>query len=165
MPDPGETRLLLQERADVAAESMAVLLQGWKQMDPERRGMTAAEVIHTLYKQPPSSPPDYHDDMKDALEALIGKPDARLLGNRLRSYRRRVFQGWFIDHAGTEQRAVRWAVYPDTDFQRRANKTHETHKTHPRPSESCESCESFPALPDDDIAAVEECLRLEAATE
>jgi hypothetical protein len=145
LPDPGETRLLLQAQADVAAESMAVLLACWEKLDPERGGLTAAAVIHRLYKQPPESPPDFHADLKDALEALLGKPDARGLGNRLRTFRRRVFQGRFIDQAGTEQRAARWAVYPATEFRRRSAKTHRTHETHPLRSESRESGESVPA--------------------
>jgi hypothetical protein len=148
LPDPGETRLLLQAQADVAAESMAVVLACWEKLDPERRGLTAAEVIHLLYKQPPESPPDYHADLRDALEALLGRPDARGLGNRLRSYRRRVFQGRFIDQAGTEQRAARWAVYPATEFGRGLKKTHQTHHTHlvRLPNGECgESGESIPA--------------------
>jgi hypothetical protein len=118
LPDPGETRLLLQESGDVTAECMRVLLECWVKMDPGRHGVTAAEVIHRLYKKPPSPVPDYHADMKDALEALLSRPDARGLGTKLRSYRRRVFGGLFFDHAGTLSRAVRWAVFPARDFRR-----------------------------------------------
>src|SRR5262249_49129423 len=87
LPDPGETRLVLQEPADVAAESMAVILACWEQMDPDRQGLTSAEVVHRLYKEPPVPAPDYYTDLKDALEALLGKPDGQRLGYRLRSYR------------------------------------------------------------------------------
>jgi hypothetical protein len=147
LPDPGQTRLLLQEQADVTAENMAVVLACWEKLDPGRRGLTAAEVIHLLYKAPPD--PDCHGDLKAALEALLGRPDSRGLGNRLRAYRRRVFQGRFIDQAGTAQRAARWAVYPATEFRRRPADTHETHQTHladpgtPAPAGECgESGES-----------------------
>jgi hypothetical protein len=142
LPDPGETRLLLQEQADVAAESMAVVLACWERLDPDRCGLTAAEVIERLYKQPPPSPPAFHADLKAALESLIAKPDARALGNRLRAYRRRIFQGRFIDQAGTQQRAARWAVFPASEFRRGPGKTHQTH---PAGSESGESGESSPA--------------------
>jgi hypothetical protein len=146
LPDPGETRLLLQEQADVSARSMEVVLSCWGQMDQDRRGLTAAEVIHRLYKEPPSPAPDWHADLKDAIEALVGRADARLLGNRLRSYRRRVFCDRYIDQAGTQQRAARWAVYPADQLRQRAGQTHQTHQTHsePRPgaSESGESGES-----------------------
>jgi hypothetical protein len=115
-PDPGETRLLLQESADVTALSMAVLLRCWAQMDPHRQGLLASQVIHQLYKSPPVPPPAWHADMKDAVEALLGKPDARGLGARLRYYRRRVFDGLFLDQAGISHQAVRWAVFPASVF-------------------------------------------------
>jgi hypothetical protein len=116
MPDPGETRLLLQDQAGVSAESMAVLLACWEKMDPQRRGLTTAEVIDVLYKHPPESPPDFHADAKAALETLLGKPDARQLGYRLRSYRRRIFQGRFLDRVAKEHQAIRWAVFPAAEF-------------------------------------------------
>jgi hypothetical protein len=147
LPDPGETRLLLQQQADVAAESMGVILACWERLDPDRRGLTAAEVMERLYKHPPLHPPDYYADLRDALESLLAKPDSRLLGNKLRTYRRRVFQGRFIDQAGKEQRAARWAVFPAEEFRHRTGKTHQTHETHPTQpsvSECGESRESFP---------------------
>jgi hypothetical protein len=119
LPDPGETRLLLQAQADVNAESMAVVLKCWELLDPERQGVTAAEVIHRLYKAAPENPPAWQADLRDALETLLGKPDARGLGTRLRSYRRRVFRGRFIDHVGKEHQAVRWAVFPAEQFRGR----------------------------------------------
>ena len=82
--------------------------------------------------------------MKDALEALLGKPDARGLGNRLRSYRRRVFQGRYIDLVSRRQRAARWAVFPAKDFGRGVKNTHQTHQTHSQAGESRESGEGIP---------------------
>jgi hypothetical protein len=146
LPDPAETRTLLQEQSDVAAENMTVILASWEKLDPHRQGLTSAEVIDLLFKSPPPSPPDFHADLRAALEALLGKPDSRGLGNKLRAYRRRIFQGRFFDHAGTEQRAVRWAVYPATEFHDRLKRTHETHQTHSlwaTESESGECRESF----------------------
>jgi hypothetical protein len=145
LPDPGETRLLLQAQADLAAESMTVILACWERLDPDRCGLTAAEVIKLLYKDPPVQPPEFHNDLRDALEALLGKPDSRGLGNKLRSYRRRMFQRRFIDQTGTEQRAARWAVFPASDFSRRPKNTHKTHQTHSGGGECGESGESFAA--------------------
>jgi hypothetical protein len=142
LPDPGETRLLLQEQADLAAESMTVILACWERLDPDRRGLTAAEVINLLYKDTPVQPPEFHNDLRDALEALLGKPDSRGLGNKLRSYRRRMFQGRFIDQAGSQHRAARWAVFPAAEFRRRSKDTHQTHQTHGARGESGESGES-----------------------
>jgi hypothetical protein len=75
LPDPGETRLLLQAQADVAAESMAIILAAWELLDPQRRGLTSAELIHTVYKAAPEPLPAHYADMRDGLEALLGKPD------------------------------------------------------------------------------------------
>jgi hypothetical protein len=135
MPDPGATRLLLQDQADVMAEAMALLLGCWEKMDPERRGLTTADVIDALFKQPPPSPPDYHADMRSAVETLIGRPDARALGNRLRSYRRRIFQRRFIDRVGKEHQAARWAVFPADEFKARLQETPHTPHTPQRGSQ------------------------------
>ena len=43
------------------AEYMGVLLECWEQMDPDRRGLTAAEAVQ-LYKQPPEPRPAWHAD-------------------------------------------------------------------------------------------------------
>jgi hypothetical protein len=123
LPDPGETRLLLQEAADVAGQCMGALLACWQQMDPDRHGLTAAEVIDRLYKHPPvAAVPSYHAEMKDAIEALLAKPDARGLGFKLRSYRRRVFGGFYFDHAGSHDKTIRWAVFPARDFRRQPSR-------------------------------------------
>jgi hypothetical protein len=145
MPDPGETRLLLQEQADLGAESMNVILASWERMDSVRRGLTTAEVVQRV-RDSSDNPPDYIVDLRDALEVFLGKLDARLLGNKLRSYRRRIFAGRYIDKVGTEHSAARWAVFPATEFRRGANYTPHTPHTPPRDGECGECGESFPAL-------------------
>ena len=141
MPDPGETRLLLQEHADLGAESMSVILASWEKLDPLRRGLTTADVVQKV-KDTSVNPPDYVVDLRDALEAFLGKLDSRLLGNKLRSYRRRIFAGRYIDKAGTEHSAARWAVFPATEFRRGGKHTPHTPQTPPN-GERGESGESF----------------------
>jgi hypothetical protein len=131
MPDPGATRLLLQETADITAGAMAVLLGCWLEMDPNRRGLTTAEAVCRL-REPPGSPPDYYADMRDAVEALAGRLDARLLGYQLRRFRRRIFGGQYLDVAGTQRRAARWVVRPAVEF-------------HSRPAPTGEDGEDVPA--------------------
>jgi hypothetical protein len=141
LPDPGQTRLLLQESADVTAESMGVLLSAWERMDAERNGLTSAEVIERL-KSPPSPAPDWYADLRDAVEALVGRLDARALGTRLRSYRRRVFAGRFLDQAGRAHRAARWVVYPAEAFRSGGKHTpHTRHTPLPYPHQGeCDEC-------------------------
>src|SRR5262249_49431806 len=61
--------------------------------DSRFRLLTAALTILRAYCAVgrPESPPDYVVDLRDALETFLGKLDSRLLGNKLRSYRRRIF--------------------------------------------------------------------------
>ncbi len=119
LPDPGLTRMLLQERSDTVGECMQGILLGWEQMDPEKRGLTAAEVLQQLYPRQTRdahTPPPWHADFRAALESLLGKPDTRALGTKLRSYRRRLFGGRYIDRLGTEHQAVKWVVRRKTEF-------------------------------------------------
>jgi hypothetical protein len=146
MPDPGETRIWLQEQSDIAAEGMTKLLNCLTELDPDGHGLTAAKIVE-IYKDKPGSVPACHEDLKDSLETLLDKVDSRSLGNRLRAFRRRVFGSWYIDQAGKQQRAARWVVRPANELLQRREHTHETHDTH-SPSESGESGESIP--PEDD---------------
>jgi hypothetical protein len=116
LPDPAQTRLLLEESADTTAQSMTVILRCLRLMDPDRLGLLAAEVIHNLYKEPPNPPPGWHQDLKEALEMLLGRPDARGLGDKLRRFRRRVFGGLYVDYSKQSHHAVKWVVRDASDF-------------------------------------------------
>jgi integrase len=87
LPDPGETRGELQERSDTVAESMTGLLIGLEQLDPRRRGLTAADIIDRGYKNPPAGRPAWWYGLRAALDALLPRADARVLGYKLRSFR------------------------------------------------------------------------------
>ena len=118
LPDPGDSRIALEDQADLAVEAMGSLLTCWQRLDPERRGLTAAEVIALIFPKDTRVPvQDFHREMKAAIESLARRPDATCLGNLLRSYRRRIFAGCFIDQVSTKQRAARWAVFPTSRFQ------------------------------------------------
>jgi hypothetical protein len=121
MPDPAATRIQLQERADVTAEGMASLLIAWQKMDPERCGLTAAEVVHRVFAKlgkDAEPQPDYYADLRDAIESLVGRGDSPALGRKLRSSRRRIFHGLYIDQVGKEHQANKWAVFPAEQFHR-----------------------------------------------
>jgi hypothetical protein len=142
MCDPGETRMLLQAQGDVIAEGLGLLLSALERADPDHQGLTSARIID-LCKNPPEPIPDWHTDLREAVEALVGKLDVRGLGNRLRTYRRRVVGDRFLDLAGTVQRAARWAVFPAGEFGRRPEKIHQTHQTHsPETGDLGGACES-----------------------
>src|SRR5262249_26403331 len=109
-----DTCLTLQEQADVAAQSMALVIANWKRMDPDQHGLTCAEVIRRLTSDP--EPPPWYDEMRQALEELCGKLTANAIGYKLREYARRNFDGSYIDQAGRKDGSVRWAVYEATNL-------------------------------------------------
>jgi hypothetical protein len=118
MPDPGKTRMQMQAQADVTAESMGAILACLEKLDPERQGLTAAEIVHRAFPKDQSTLSPELIELRAAIEALVGRGDAQRLGYKLRSFRRRVFQGRFLDKAGTAHQAVRWTVYPAEEFGR-----------------------------------------------
>jgi hypothetical protein len=110
-PDPGDARLALQSAADRDAGAMAVLLGRLRATDPDRRGRGTADLVELAKADA---------DLRAAVEDLAGRLDARQLGYKLRSFKRRLFGGWFLDHAGAAGGAVRWAAFPADAFRRPA---------------------------------------------
>jgi hypothetical protein len=117
LPDPADTRGLLQEQSDTIAETMTGVLAGVEGIDPARRGVTAGEIIERVYRNPPADGADWLPGLRSALDALLPRADARALGYRLRSFRRRVFGGRFLDRVGDGENGVRWAVFTAGEFQ------------------------------------------------
>lgn len=115
LPDPYETRLLLQETADMSALSMTAFLRGLASLDPERRGLTAAEIVEKV-RTPPSPAASFYADLRAAIEELVGKLDSRPLGYKLRKYRRRNFDGLFLCQVGTKHKVARWTARPVAEF-------------------------------------------------
>lgn len=108
LPDPGDTREELLGRAD--REALGDLLRAVYQLDPERRGLFAGDIIKAA---------EGNGALRTAVEELAGKLDARKLGYKLRSFARRVVDGLFFDKAGESGDGARWAVYPKEKFSSR----------------------------------------------
>jgi hypothetical protein len=108
LPDPGETRMALQTAADRDAAAMGDILCGMAHFDPGRRGLTAADVVKRLKEHDGSD--EVLVSMRSAVEELCGKLDGRALAMRFRSFKRRNFDGRFIDVGGTAQGTNRWVV-------------------------------------------------------
>jgi hypothetical protein len=145
LADPGETRVTVAD-GDPTAEALGVLLTAWQRADPDRRGLTAGDFLKRV-QEPHESGPEWAADARAALDVLLDRLDARALGTRLRTYRRRVVGGLFFDRAGERQNAVRWAVYAAHEFRTRPKDTHGTHDTHASAGQSsecgeCRVCDS-----------------------
>jgi hypothetical protein len=113
LPDPGETRMSLQSSSDRDATTMSVLIDALERADPCRRGMTTAEIVDAV-RRPADPAPEWHADMKTAVEEMCGRLDGRTLGYRLRHFARRNFGGKMVDRAAavSATNSIRWAVFP-----------------------------------------------------
>ena len=128
LPDPAAARGELRARADPLGDAMAALLRGISEIDPHRRGVTASDIIVNYHTQP-YPPPAWHRDFKSALHVLLPKVEPQPLGYKLRSCRRRLYGGFFLDAVGGGGRSESgnlWAAFPADQFQKDAT---------PRPSE------------------------------
>jgi len=119
LPDPGETRQMVQDQSDATAIAMKSLLTAIEMIDPERVGLTAAEIVR---RATPSglAPDDVTEMLHDALGTLIPKLDGRVLGYKLRHLKRRIFDGRFLDTVAENRAGLRWASFPAHSFRREA---------------------------------------------
>jgi hypothetical protein len=112
LPDPGETRLLLQESSDSVVREIAGLMRVWEVLDKDGKGLTTARVIATLFSASEPSLDPKNVQCRAILEDLLGnRPDTQRLGCKLRSIRRRVFGGRYLDHMPVKRNVVRWGLF------------------------------------------------------
>jgi hypothetical protein len=117
--DPMQTRPAATGEEDAEKHALVAILDGLARLDPEGQGMTGKAIIDTLY--PPdrlrgNAAPDGYDGMREAIDALTstqpGKaPSSHKLGNRLRSFRRRVVAGCRLDCViDSHMKVAKWVV-------------------------------------------------------
>ncbi len=155
LPDPGETRVAVQEQSDETARGLRQLVAALELLDPDRTGKTASEIVSAA-EEGSSHTPEVREMVRDALEMLIGKPDGRKLGNRLRHLRKRVVDGKYLDLSGEDTKRVnRWAVFGAEQFRTRPA-GHAPHTPHPQE----------PSVPRrEDVEDVEDVVHPDAETE
>jgi len=104
LPDPCLTRIHLAKSSDLTNDALIQLIAAWQQYDPSAKGLVIAEMVKALYPQTREDAPDDEAShaIRAALENLLGcppgkTPTPRQVGNRMRSFRRRVVAGMFLD--------------------------------------------------------------------
>lgn len=119
-PDPCLTRDRL---ADFAASSENVLLEFvrvWRRLNPCGEGVVLSRLISELYPPIRDHAPRDADsvEMREAIDGLVGcppgkTPSARQLGNRMKSFRRRVVDGVYLDFNPNEYErgGAVWRLY------------------------------------------------------
>jgi len=116
LPDPGETRQVIQEQADETGQGLRLFMAALEQMDREGKGLTAGEIVGATDEDSPYSEA-VKTTLSAALDTLIAKRDSRKLGYRLRGLRRRVMDGKFLDLTGKDENYVnRWVVVEKARF-------------------------------------------------
>jgi hypothetical protein len=139
LTDPGETRQVVQEKADETGRGLRQLLAALEFVDPDRRGLTAAEIVRRATDEDTRMSSEVREMLVSALDALVSKPDGRKLGYRLRHLRRRVVDGRFLDLAGQDGGVNRWIVRSSKEFAGEAV-----------------SCPPSPACPSDDTCGLKD---------
>lgn len=119
LPDPCLTRDRLAI-ADENESALQLLIPAWKAMTPDGEGLIISKLVSHLYPlRREDAPTDTASvAMRAALENLVGcppgkTPTARQVGNRLKTYRRRVLDGVFLDTKQTEydRDGAVWRLY------------------------------------------------------
>jgi len=109
--DPGATRTELVEQSDREAIALRELLAEWDELDPDRFGLTTAEILGRLTKQP-----EQYERVRDAVLELCPPkaghplPSTGSLGNKLRHLRGRVIGGRCLDYHEGRGRKRAWHV-------------------------------------------------------
>jgi hypothetical protein len=128
LPDPGETRVAVQEQSDETARGLSQLIIALEMIDPARTGKTAAEIVGVVTDEDSTVSSEVREMLREAVESLVPRLDGRKLGNRLRHLRKRVVDGKYLDLAGEDTKRVnRWAVFAAERFHARP----EPHAPHP----------------------------------
>jgi hypothetical protein len=105
--DPADTRDELSKAGDTEAANLAALIEGWDELDPDRRGLTVAQALRKIAEEPLG-----HEALRSAIDDLCdGKVDGRRLGKVLQRYRRRVVGGRALDRPEERKKNGRlWRV-------------------------------------------------------
>jgi hypothetical protein len=120
MPDPCEGRDSMVALADSSADTAAIVIAAWQEIDPDDAGVLVAGLLSRLY--PPDRTKTPQDGpsvrMRQALEQLVGgsgrQPTVRAVANRLKGLRRRVVNGAYLDIDASDCRrgGAVWRVRP-----------------------------------------------------
>jgi hypothetical protein len=137
LPDPGGNRDELRESADSDSAALRAFLAALEDIDPERHGMKAAELLKIADGFDGGYSTEQRSDLKAAIEALCeaagGKVSQRSLGNRLSHFRGRVVGGSSLDfrmRSGHRYWLVSTAASSTDDLTARRKQSHQSPVSH-----------------------------------
>jgi hypothetical protein len=102
LPDPCKTRTRLVEFSDTTSDAIGQLIHAWQAYDPGGRGLVVSDLLAVIYRRDFQPSDDASVAMRAAIENFVGcppgkVPNARQVGNKLRTARRRVIAGFMLD--------------------------------------------------------------------
>lgn len=111
LPDPMDTRDHLLEDGNPNHAAMRTIVGNWRKFDVAGQGMTASQIIETVYGASGNSIPPHLEDVADAIRQLSAKPTGRSLGQIFRKNRATRFNGMYLDQMAEDRNgSVRWIV-------------------------------------------------------
>lgn len=120
LPDPCLTRTALAESADTTGVALRQFMNAFRTYDPQGDGIVVAKLINALYPSKRENAPqdEASNAMRSAVENLVGggpanPPIARQVGNRLKTFRKRVLAGAYlnIDSKKQDRGGAVWRLY------------------------------------------------------
>lgn len=117
MPDPVSTQREIAAAANPTIEALGVMLPLMASHPASKDGFVVAELLDVLFPEAGLPTDQASRDLRHVVEGLMGangakRPQSASFGKRLRSLRRRVVGGLFLDHApeGRSKAGTRWIV-------------------------------------------------------
>lgn len=116
LPDPCATIDKLREQADTVGEMGAALLDSWETVFGYQQRVTVSDLRNEVYPMGGEAMGEAAI-LRSSVETLCGvraKSEAtpRQIGNHLKSLRRRVFGGRYLDSVGKGNRGTMWQLFP-----------------------------------------------------
>jgi hypothetical protein len=133
LPDPVATRKELISRNDWSADTLAGLVNGLAEADPDGNGLTSAKIVELVERENPE-----HETLRAAVLDACGagrKVDTRRLGNMLARFRGTVCDGRAID-CDKPGGIARWFVRPRVFRQRETDQQEQPEQHDPSTSRS-----------------------------
>lgn len=116
LPDPAEGREGLRVAADPTRGAMCDVINQWKLIDPDNRGLTCNQVIAAVFPPKPLETPSNLADLAEALDTLAPNRKGNQLGYKFRHFRHTPFETtagpMCIDHVSSRSGTVRWGIVP-----------------------------------------------------
>jgi hypothetical protein len=170
LDDPERTRRELRNQSDTTKDQLAELIAAWHEVDPGSQGLTVQEAAAKL--NPAQGFSSTQPVRFKAFMDMHCKGNLKMLGNVLKKFRQRNFEGQFIDSVNARGGVQRWrivaasgvvggrggsggsvSVRAEEDFRKNntltaGQPTHQPHHTNPDTSAKASSDSNCPVLAD-----------------